>query len=375
MSVSESDFYSTENEDEDGGSSIGKERIIKSEQLTNRSWIYKLNKKQLQEKLKQLKIYFTEGQTVDELRRILSDYCKQKTSTKKNTKMTNYSLNLFDGDNWKCFEQQLECIILLNEVEEDKKVPLLLTKITPKVLNVLNCLCSPKNPTSLTYEALCTKLRDKYTQKQPTALERVTFRNRNQLPTETIEQYVLELRKLGGNCDFKDLDDQIKEKFIDGVNSKLIKFELLKSESNKTLEETITLAKTVEFALLQTNDGKQGNEVSEVFFNGQGRKGKTSQNYQKFRSDIRKEPRCFCCGATNHVRSQCTLNKKYCSECGQQGHIFKMCSRNKKINKAYTVEKEQPKSSESEEKASDEELIDHMFDDMTIYSVNKPSNM
>lgn len=243
--------------------------------------------------------------------------------------MTSYSLNPFDGDDWKCFEQQLQCIFLLHGVEETKKVPLLLTKITPKVLDVLNCLCTPHDPTTLTYKALCNKLNDKYAQKQPTALERVTFRNRNQLPTETIEQYVLILRKLGAKCGFKDLDDQIKEKLIDGVHSKLIKFELLKSEFSKTLEETITLAKTVELALLQTNNISERNEISEVFFTQQGQqKGRKSNHFQKFRnatyptSNATKDQICFCCGATNHIKSQCSLVKKYCSECGQQGHIF-----------------------------------------------------
>lgn len=139
---------------------------------TRKTWIYKLSKSELQSKLKELNISFREREaTVDELRKTLSNYCKNVSeestslSEETRTKMTSYNIQLqpFDGEKWESFQQQLECIIQLNEIPQKKKVPLLLTKITPKVFETLTYLCSPDKPVDLDYENLCIKLRTKYT--------------------------------------------------------------------------------------------------------------------------------------------------------------------------------------------------------------------
>ncbi|XP_026325392.1 uncharacterized protein LOC113234307 [Hyposmocoma kahamanoa] len=341
-----------------------------------RSWIYKLNKSELQRKLKEFGIEFDSNTKVDELRKLLSKYCKNPRNQSSN--MANYQLQPFDGVNWECFEQQLECIITLNEVSEVKKVPLLLTKLTPKVLEVLNCLCTPTKPITLSYAVLCKKLREKYTQLQSTALDRATFRSRNQLPAETIEDYVLQLQKLGAKCNFKDLEDQIKEKLIDGVHSKLVKFELLKSSFNLTLEQTIMLARTVEAALVQTSDIKKEDTVSEMFFYDQRRKTEerkpvlaknTNNCYKESKSKLdRKNQICYCCGANNHIKSQCRLQRKFCSECGRQGHIFKMCSKNKRISsRIYTMEKSET-SVDTEEDVEPSEFP--LYNKYETYAVN-----
>lgn len=324
------------------------------------AWIYKLNKSELQNKLRELGVAFDSNATVENLRKILRTQCKKPKI--KTPKMTNYQLQPFDGENWYCFEQQLECIITLNEVAEEKKVPLLLTKLTTKVLDVLNTLCTPEITTKLTYAVLCEKLKKKYTKIQPTPLDRATFRSRNQLPTESVEDYVLQLKKLGARCNFKDLDDQIKEKLIDGAHSRLVKFELLKCKSDISLEEMINLARTVETALIQTNEVKKENSISDtsdMFLYEQrkteGRKPVTNKNTNRFNREskpnsyYKREQICYCCGASNHTKAQCRLQKKFCSECGGQGHIFKMCSQNKRAStRVYNIKKNET-SSESEQ--------------------------
>lgn len=350
-------------------------------EFTKRTWIYALKKDELQKKLTSLNIVFEQKASVDDLRKLLSNYCKENIKIrqerrKPTVKMTtNYNIQQFNGENWECFEQQLECLIQLNDVKEEKKVSLLLTKITPQVLEILNCLCTPKKAIACSYTELCEKLREKYIPKNLSAIERATFRNRNQLPTETIEEYVLELRKQGRKCDFKDLDDQIKEKLMDGVYSKLLKFELLKScTTEMSLEDTIVVARKVEGALQQTK--QKENTVTETFYLQQGQKVNGERN-NKYKNKIQKvnksvpitsENRCYCCGASNHMKKECRLIKKYCSECGQQGHIYKMCSRNKKHQKVYSVSEE--KKTADEQEVEVETTATQMFNEFEMYSIN-----
>jgi hypothetical protein len=188
------------------------------------SWIYKLSKTKLQEQLTHLNIVFDDKLTVDGLRQLLVTYCKdkQKNTTvriEKSTNMANLNLQPFNGNKYECFEQQLECYIKLNDVSEEKRTLLLLTKLTSEVFETVTCLCAPKRPIELSYVELTSVLKKKYVTQQSVSLERAAFRNRNQLSNENIEDYVLELKKLSSRCDFADPDDQIKEKIIDGVRS------------------------------------------------------------------------------------------------------------------------------------------------------------
>lgn len=310
---------------------------VKTKKKGSRSWIYKLSKPLLHEKLEELSINYDEEATVDDLRKLLSTYCKQQSSASSTaagsklesitkTTMTSYDLKQFEGENWEVFEQQLECIITLNEVTEDKKVSLLVTKLSPKVFETLADICGPVKPVKKTYQELCNILKEKYCQQQSSFLERSIFRKRNQLQNETIEDYVTALRKLAKRCDFKDMADQIKDKFIDGAHSKLVKFELLKNSQKLSLEETIQLARTVETALLNTNEDPIQSEVFQNVQRNNSNNRRYKTNYPKVEQN-RVEKKCFCCGKNNHLQSECSLKFKYCSECGQQGHIFRMCKK------------------------------------------------
>lgn len=328
----EPEIFDDVNSDQEGQQTTKNYEDINHEKL---SWIYLLTKPELQEYLRCHHIPYEDSARVDDLRKLLSQYCKRKAQ-KQPVKMTSYTIKIFDGEGWECFEQQLDCLIVLNDVEEAKKVPLLLTKVSPQVLEVLNCML-PKKPTEYSYKQLCDKLKGRYVVKNSLALERANFRSRNQLPTETIVDYELQLRKLGNKCQFTDLDDQIMEKIIDGAYSKQVKFELLKA-GDKTLTEILVLARAVEVALGQANIKSETG--TEMFYNQ-----KHSNNFKKkFHKPNQKQNgskiQCFCCGGFNHTRSECRLSKKFCSECGTQGHIFKVCPKNKN-HKTYLLKQEQ----------------------------------
>lgn len=255
---------------------------------------------------------------------------------------TNYGrIEPFNGNNFELFEQQLECIITLNDIPKTKQTPLLITNLTPRVLETLNHLCAPEKPIKKDYSDLITLLENRFAKSTSTVLDRNAFRSRNQTMTESIEEYIIELKKLAKRCEFKDMEDQVKEKFIDGVNKPLIKFELLKN-GDVSLEKLIIMARTVEAALKQSNldqepaGSSQG--TKDLFYTGQRSSVHTSQaksqlkqqrqsgNKQAQQSTIKKKDMtCFVCGKDNHVRSECSLKNKFCSECGKQGHLFRVC--------------------------------------------------
>ncbi|KPJ12974.1 Transposon Ty3-G Gag-Pol polyprotein [Papilio machaon] len=151
---------------------------------------------------------------------------------------------------------------------------------------------------------------------------------------------------------------------MDGVSSKLIKFELMKSQVEMSLEKCIEIGRTVEAALLHANGSSESTE--NIFFYQQrirntGTRPKHKQNNNSKQHSIK----CFCCGKENHVKADCRLIKKFCSECGQQGHIYKMCSKKRQIS---TLEAKQP---EEDAEEPEENVIQNSFqEEYKTYSVS-----
>ncbi|XP_047995717.1 uncharacterized protein K02A2.6-like [Leguminivora glycinivorella] len=251
----------------------------------------------------------------------------------------NYHIEPFDGRDFDTFELQLQCLISLNNVPEDKKVALLITKVTPKVLETLNHMCAPAKPTEKSFADLIKLLEDRYNKSTSVPVDRAEFRKCNQKAEESIEEYIIRLKKAAKKCNFKDFKDQVKEKLIDGVYSSIVKFELLKN-GNQTLEELTTLARTVEAAWLQTKTKMPAETpveepASSMFFVKKSTQSKPKQIQNKANRGSTasgKSLKCYCCGKNNHLKSECSLKNKFCSECGQQGHLYKMCPKNHKMN-------------------------------------------
>jgi phage FluMu protein Com len=315
------------------------------------SFLQTLTKSELFQLSIELQLELT-GDTIDEWRKFLRDViksdrgiqviqptekpAKNQESPQLPTMAVNYQIEPFDGREFDTFEVQLQCLITLNNVPEDKRVALLITKLTSKVLETLNHLCAPDKPTQKSYTDLLKLLEDRYNKSTSIPVDRAEFRKCNQTANESIEEYIIRLKKAAKKCNFKDFNDQVKEKLIDGVYSSQVKFELLKN-GNQTLDDLTTLARTVEAAMLQTKMKMPAEEpTSSMFFVKQNEHSKQ----RRFPNKSHREPttssgkpiKCFCCGKNNHVKSECSLKNKYCSECGQQGHLYKMCPKTHKMN-------------------------------------------
>ena len=72
-------------------------------------------------------------------------------------------------------------------------------------------------------------------------MERYKFNKRAQGETESVDQYITELRLSAKNCRFGDLQDELnRDRIICGINSERLQARLLKEET-LTLEKAISL--------------------------------------------------------------------------------------------------------------------------------------
>lgn len=303
-----------------------------------KTWIQQKNKGELIEianKLAQQE-KFLDSHSIDEIRRYLREYVdarKTNDSASSGVIMASItSLEIFAGENWIAYQQQFECFILLNDVPEEKKVPLLITKLSTSVYDLLTTLCTPTAPVKESYENICEKLKKHYHPVKNYALHQAEFRKRCQKPNETIDQYVVELKKLSKNCNFKSLDEEIKERLLNGTYYDSVKFELLK-QADQSLDILMNIGKTVETAYkLAFNHEKEQEQTQMFHLEKKNINRNKPGGFRQNTSPLNKQNvSCFCCGKNGHMKLQCSLREKFCSECGVKGHIFKVCAKNKSL--------------------------------------------
>ena len=203
---------------------------------------------------------------------------------------------------------------LLCDIAESKKVPLLLNCIGGTVYSTLRSLV---NPITMLYNDIMRKLLEHFDPKPLTIVERFHFHKREQSTSETLAEFMAELRRLAAKCEFgTHLDQALRDRFVCGMRNEGVQRRLL-SESDLDLNKAIRIAfmmasaqtntqalKTVQPVVAQV-DRPQGGTVERPF---------PGASYA-----------CNHCGGTGHSPSECRFREAVCHRCYKRGHLRRVC--------------------------------------------------
>ena len=104
------------------------------------------------------------------------------------------------------------------------------------------------NPKKKSFEELAKVLKKHFEPKPLVIAKRFTFHRRNQSSTESVLDYVAELRHLATHCDFADyLNQALRDRLVCGIRSENIQKRLL-IEVDLTLMQVVELAQGMEAA-------------------------------------------------------------------------------------------------------------------------------
>lgn len=102
-----------------------------------------------------------------------------------------------------------------------------------------------------TYEKVLERFDAFFLPKQNLTIERHKFFKRDQSESESVEQYVFELKKMASKCEFKDLcDDLVRDKLICGIRDGSLRERLLREE-NLTLSKAVGICNLAELSRAQ----------------------------------------------------------------------------------------------------------------------------
>ena len=174
---------------------------------------------------------------------------------------------------------------------------------------------------------------------------RAQFSRNLQRPSDSIVQYISTLKELARRCDFADaqLDERVRDQFAAGCCNDRIRERLLQEPANKTLDDLVTLAVTMERALSEAPALATHFDAANVStVNGRDHKSTTRRHKGPPPSQQTSEQSCKNCGRRGHAARDavCPALNKTCDGCGKKGHFQLVCRSSS--NKASTQSDARP---------------------------------
>ncbi|XP_077507861.1 uncharacterized protein LOC144118977 [Amblyomma americanum] len=222
-------------------------------------------------------------------------------------------------DKWKPYLIKVEAYFEANGIaESSKKRALLVAALSTQTIQILAGRVAPRAPNALGYDEVVKALSEYYDPKRNEISESYKFNSRCQLEGESIRAFLVEIRRIGDNCNFGScLDRMIRDRIVCGVRSSAVRKQLL-AKKDLTLEEAEAIAIAAESA--ENNAQEISSEVTPLL---------------KMQARHRPTPRdsaenaacrqCGRCGSLKHDANSCSWVKSRCYRCGQRGHLAKMC--------------------------------------------------
>lgn len=228
-------------------------------------------------------------------------------------------LSDFDEKNWNLWKQKFNIYLKASDkekVKEDVKVAILLNAIGDEGINIYNTFTQDQQST---LEKLLEAFDKYFLPKTIIPMETFKFNNLLQAENQTIEQYLVELKKQAKLCSFKCTDEaclasyeerMIRDRLIVGINDKQIQARLIR-ENDIDVTKIMDYCKSIE--LSKQHIKALNPEESEVHVVSKSSK---------------KCSRCL----YEHERNRCPAFNKTCAYCHRRGHFAKACLNKAKEN-------------------------------------------
>ncbi|KAI5714843.1 hypothetical protein M8J77_010488 [Diaphorina citri] len=245
-----------------------------------------------------------------------------------------------EGDNleqnWKKFLQRFELYLLASgkdeKTKDDSKIALLLNIGGEDLLEVYNGLELYKKEK---YDDVKAQLGLHFAPIKNIIYERYKFLSYvSQREDQTVEQYVIELRKLAENCEYRERDNMIRDKFVMGIRNDKLRCRLL-DEDKLTLPQAISIAKKFHTVKKQSFDMSGRYEDYEI-----KPEIKCEAEVGILRGTRFNTKTCDRCGRFHSEKMICPAQDKECNYCRKRGHFAVKCGQrhqpmNRNVSKDY----------------------------------------
>jgi len=218
-------------------------------------------------------------------------------------------------DDWTLYCERIKQYFKANDIDDEKRVSVLLSAMGGKAYALLRSLTAPTKPADLSFENIVKIMQEHLAPKPLLIAERFRFHKRNQNDGESIAVYVAELKKLSEHCQFGDgLNDALRDRLVCGISQESIQKRLL-SEADLTFKRAVEISVAMETAARDAVELRSGVKLS---VNKVTMAGKPKRALQKVEM-------CYRCDRGGHKANQCRFKTEMCRKCNKVGHIQRAC--------------------------------------------------
>ena len=210
------------------------------------------------------------------------------------------------------------------KVEDADKLPTLFNFVSPDIYETI--------ADSATYDEAIDLLKKLYIKPKNEIFSRHLLSTCKQ-DDLSLDQFLQKLKHLAKDCNFvavtaeKHRDEQIRDAFISGLRSPLIRQRLLEHKT-LDLQTAFDHARGLDMAEQQNNSYQTGpasftaaapKESVEDFHSNESLEGTVAATPATSRG------KCYFCGYDRHPRFKCPASNSVCKGCGKKGHFEKVC--------------------------------------------------
>jgi len=198
------------------------------------SWVYKLNKEQVLQGLRDRGFEVEKNSRIDELRKLFVKAVRENVPLIKSVEgdkssettgssgpgshaslesheqfeMANENAKLefsLGKDDWEIFVDRLEILFTAKDIKVEKKAAVMLTRFDEDAFKLIKNLCTPNKPAEKSYEELKKIMSNHLAPVPSEVMERCKFNQARQENQESVAEFAARLKKLSLHCNFKDL--------------------------------------------------------------------------------------------------------------------------------------------------------------------------
>ena len=137
---------------------------------------------------------------------------------------------------------------MANNVQDANKQCAVLSTCGASTYRMIRNLVTPRKPVERTFKQLGDVVKAHYCPSPSVTAQRFTFNSRTQREGETLAEFVAELRRLSGHCDFAaSLDDMLCDRLVCGVQDSRLQKRLL-AEPDLSFHKAFDLCQASEVA-------------------------------------------------------------------------------------------------------------------------------
>ena len=229
--------------------------------------------------------------------------------------------------NWKVFHDAYEDYAIAAELlgkDSAVQAATLKTIMGKQCKQILNRLGLTTEELKST-DTILTKLEAHFAPARNILFERYRFHSAEQQPTETVDQFLIRLKRLAESCAFSNLQDEmVRDRLVLGCQDHEARARLFR-ERECTLTRAIEILRVSEVTRQQLKhisdeitDAQSVNAVKPQYMSDQ------SQPKVSLQQQATTGKPCLYCGR-KHERSNCPAFGKQCHNCGKLNHFKSVC--------------------------------------------------